>query len=689
MPSNHNPWVRTLLYWHAHGKGGVRVPFRGGGRPTQSTIRTAVIERLEKLAADKAAGHNSPCWIFLVGGPGNGKSEAVETFVGFLDQALKSGGALSTAAKSKFQAGEAIPRLVTIAPADIDPSASAEFESKVGKLEVVQDASAMDEPGDSADALVEDMARLVTAPATRRTLYLCCVNRGVLASACRKAYSRGASDPAFIALKLVIDSASFRTGSSSANRPPCWPTSDGRIACWPLDSESLFEGSGNTSSPAEQVFLVATDAARWETKGACEDCDSGELCPFKQNAADLRNPEQRRNLIRLVRRGELASTERLNFRATLSLAADSIVGDWADFDGLANPCEWVHELVSSVHGYRRDPLQGTRASLRLFNRLTPQALFRDRGAPKVLKEMHQNAVDGSHRLAATLLAEWTEGTQRDYSNLRRAILPQVLAILDPAGLTPEDPDDELRKIEDAFSQGLEAGIRHCSGRISRLEHEALEAARKAAAELESPSPTEAIRAKEVDLCLRALGSMFAKRAIGTRNCRHQNEAYVGDFERGLRTMGIVNAEIRGPLGRILGSPNFTFGMMESFGRALATNAGTVMLRAQPAGIRIRPASAGSFTVPADDFPVLFVDENGIALTFSVYQALRLQGVGCTNSSLPPSVRAALDRVRHLRAGLECRRYEDLSDGRSSVDVDHLGTIVADPASRQPIFQGPA
>ena len=58
----------------------------------------------------------------------------------------------------------------------------------------------------------------------------------------------------------------------------------------------------------------------------------------------------------------------------------------------------------------------------------------------------------------------------------------------------------------------------------------------------------------------------------------------------------------------------------------------------------------------------------IPLTFDFYMTLRLRKDGCAGSSLPASVRAALDRVRHRYAG-QLRRMEDrFVDGRVSIAI---------------------
>lgn len=94
MPRNENPWVSELLTWHGHDRGGVRVPFQGHmGNPLNGVVETSLIKKLKQLAFDLMKGTpGTPRWIFLIGGPGNGKSEAVEVFIRELDMVAQPKG---------------------------------------------------------------------------------------------------------------------------------------------------------------------------------------------------------------------------------------------------------------------------------------------------------------------------------------------------------------------------------------------------------------------------------------------------------------------------------------------------------------------------------------------------------------------------------------------------------------------
>ena len=80
----------SLLDWAGHRDGGVKKPFStSSGRPTHDLIETNLTRRLRHWASDLSMGQDGvPMAMFLVGGPGNGKTDAIETAIGFLDEAF-------------------------------------------------------------------------------------------------------------------------------------------------------------------------------------------------------------------------------------------------------------------------------------------------------------------------------------------------------------------------------------------------------------------------------------------------------------------------------------------------------------------------------------------------------------------------------------------------------------------------
>jgi len=142
-----------LLEWAGHRSGGVRRLFdKGSGRPSGTVIRTSLLERLEAWVESIVDGvTDAPRIVLLVGGPGNGKTEAVEATIHAIDQKLNGGNLLARAFEPLFapDSGKAVPRL-----AQVDVSSLLKRAS-IGTLAIVQDASVTDPafPGRSPASL--------------------------------------------------------------------------------------------------------------------------------------------------------------------------------------------------------------------------------------------------------------------------------------------------------------------------------------------------------------------------------------------------------------------------------------------------------------------------------------------------------------------------------------------------------
>src|SRR5262245_22486194 len=121
MPANVNAHVAELLTWHGHASGGVHVPFQDRSNPIGRIIETSLVRRLRGLARSIAADSESlPRWVFLVGGPGNGKSETIQDFLACLDAELQLNGALCELLRQRFSSASGVlPRKVEVLPAHL------------------------------------------------------------------------------------------------------------------------------------------------------------------------------------------------------------------------------------------------------------------------------------------------------------------------------------------------------------------------------------------------------------------------------------------------------------------------------------------------------------------------------------------------------------------------------------------
>lgn len=541
MPLRQNPQVTRLLSWHGHDSGGVHVPFQQTGSPLDQPIETSLIRRLRGLARSIAHGNPSaPRWIFLVGGPGNGKSETVQDFLTHLDKELDMDDRLRQVLERKFKPNPLSPRRIEVESNDFAPSPGA-FASKVGRLIVVQDATATDVAlGNAARELVDDIADLLqrygncTLGDPSVPVFVACANRGILARALREALQvRGASHPATQLIVSLIRATSIGFEASASTQAPskCWPLdSYPLVACWPLDLESLLIPYGASPPPVQQIFNAAVQEDDWKV---CLDCDSASYCPFKQNAIWLSDSPNLKSLLTILRRGELFTGQRWNFRDTFSLTAEIMIGQWSDFEDWYNPCDWVHAKVRLLDG--NPASSGAIASTyALLQRLYPQALFL-RMYPQLLESLSGLSVLAGQELSKAILDILSSG-ERGSSKPIREMLLENYSHLDPAMFTPGNKHHVLREIEDDFSQSIEQGNdiskNYSFATVEKLFLECLQAAEQEWDQ--GLLGRKATQVAQIVSLLRRFASVIVKRSIGVRKGYHAYADYLEEFENSIR-----------------------------------------------------------------------------------------------------------------------------------------------------------
>jgi hypothetical protein len=676
---NHNQRAKELLEWHGHDRGGVHVPFQQAQNPYGGTIPTNLVLRLRVLAQSIASGDASvPRWIFLVGGPGNGKSETVQDFLSELDGALGLGGSLRSHLAQAFASGQIIPRKVEVNAAHL-PGSPAAFAQRVGRLIVVQDATATQlAQGNAARELAEDLVDLLTTPPATPPVCIVCANRGLLSRALREAYVHWGGDKEVTRLIVDLIRASSLGTESLATRPSCWPlSSEPRVACWPLDLESLLV-AGQGPSPFEQVVSRAADSPAWEVAGRCLDCNSRGVCPFRQNAEWLRDNGLRENLRVVLRRGELASGQRWNFRDLFSLVAELVVGQWSDFGNADHPCSWVHASAQTASV----AVAGVRPVLSLVEHLYPHAMFRavhlDPGE-RLSRDLMEGAAPGLSRETF----EWACDDAAASLKPIRTKLAKEYARLDPAVHSPALASHPLRVIEDHFSQSVELGKSvGWQPALTKVEQLLLEILDRAEHEWDLLG-RDTRRASSAVQMLRRIAALLVKRSVGIRLGNHALEEYLTDYELLLRDNARLR-QVSAALQPLLGEKGFQFNVVESFGQPTADEH-LVTLEGEKPGIVPHAAPVDSPSSPGHDLPSFEITgtDYRMPLTFDFYLALQLRREGCAGSSLPASVRAALDRVRHRFAGKQFRRLEMFADGRARVVLGGRFVLALASVSSEP------
>jgi len=187
---------------------------------------------------------------------------------------------------------------------------------------------------------------------------------------------------------------------------------------------------------------------------------------------------------------------------------------------------------------------------------------------------------------------------------------------------------------------------------------------------------------------RQIGAIIAKRSIGIRTGATALGDFLDDYEKSIRDTTRLRM-IRESLQQFLGEDGFKFNLIETYGQPKTEHRAAVSLESDRTRVLPLPAPRPTNSTPGHDMPSVEVGEGDppsrMPLTFDFFMALRLRREGCAGSSLPASVRAALDRVRHRYAGTLSRSSARFVDGRAKIIIQGKSEIILEDTSSPPVI----
>lgn len=421
-----NQTVRWLLQ-RARGQGGiVAVPDEatpeinpeGDFPPGVQGVLNHLIDSLGGWTGDE----DSVDWSFLVGGPGNGKSEALRTLASALDVKLP-----------RREPGAPTARTVP----GTWPDRGAEIGTGV-EVAFINDASVPredDDSGTSPGSLYKDIRDGLDRLVNGHPLSLFGnINRGILIEEQDRLAESEGSQAELIAsiIRWLNDPGRVRTAEHYKvvqpveARSPYYGCIRLEVNDWKvsvhavfLDTLSLLEPSPGQDGPSVIIgadgievrnyspfgclteegasrgtntvagdFLgVLVEEDKWVGGGCISDgelCPAFDCCPFAQNAGWVRQDEKRDRLLDLFRAAEVAAGHRFTYRDLLANYSRSLIGtpedEWlrdSDEDegetGGIHPCEWVQERVSCLEAGDDDAAYaaGELIGKRIYDNLFP------------------------------------------------------------------------------------------------------------------------------------------------------------------------------------------------------------------------------------------------------------------------------------------------------------------------------
>ncbi|NHZ32986.1 ATP-binding protein [Massilia rubra] len=675
-----------LLDWSGHHSGGVKRLFdSNSGRPGKELLRTNLISRLEDWSRRIASGQaNTPRILLLVGGPGNGKTEAIEHTIRRIDDELVAEGRLVDLLSIAFHPllGKPVPRSICVDASGFFPNASL-FE-----IQIIQDASTIagHEGRNAPELLIEELSVLLDSPPSAH--YLCCVNRGVLDDALIYAIDQGL-DNARILLEAITRSVSL---SSSA--PSCWPLENfPSIAIWPMDAESLMITPDDDSrSPAAKLLEHAVNARYWPAPGTCA---AGSGCPFCHSQMLLANEGCRVSLLKMLRWYELASGKRWSFRDLFTLVSYLLAGQRPDGDGQqGSPCKWAAYMFEQDRLGQVAPIPRKHQLSAIFKIAMSgyqHALFHawNAEASMVLRQgMKDLGMDKGSSEGRTLL-----GLQHFLAERKDPYLPATIAtllddlvhLLDPALASPDHEvlvsarnKIMLADLDLRFSRSLAGGIDFIQKYkvLSSVELDLLGRLVKvdnflSSSQTRRKSPASASRMQRL---IRDFSCRLVRRSICSRSAVVADADILEEFrqvvdhdENGQRLFEVAR-QVKNLLNKGAG---FEVSLTTTFGQPLPPRQRQATLVVPVRQVRMLPVSTAGR--PRSPIAYLAVgsgkSSQPIPLTYDLFKAVKELDRGLSQASLPGAVVTLLDTTKAMLSGPIVRDLETLSDARIRIGID--------------------
>ncbi len=368
-----NSFVKKLLSYSPERDDAIGRPDRWDD-PPPLVVDTPLHNEMERLAEELWSGPAKPVWYFLVGGPGNGKSEAIGSFVRKINSLAAAEGRDKVLDADAGKGGGEI---------------NYEFQASLknnGQLLLLQDVSV---PRKRNQDPARNFLEALSLYAGHNVI--ACANRGMLLRAVRIART----ESTYQELLPILEAIDQRSQESVDLPDPCWEAKLGEkeieMRVWPLDHESVLFGgtsqnpwSNPQGSVLDQIISLAVQEQHWEQEG-CSMCPARPLCPLYGDAVWLRHLERRLNFLRLLRKAEVLSGQRMVLREALDLISTVLVGTPSDFSNGSSelhPCEWVQQRIDPNRSAPCDwtsllELVSHRIYQDIFGRTTPTGLRLD------------------------------------------------------------------------------------------------------------------------------------------------------------------------------------------------------------------------------------------------------------------------------------------------------------------------
>lgn len=673
-----------LINWSGAKKGGVRQPFQEeSGRPVKEQLKTPLVEKLSSWVDSVIAGTpGNPSAVLLVGGPGNGKTDAVEGAIETFDRLSGAGGQLLAKFSNQYKnpSGSLPPRRTEVEFYGIVPDGS----GMIPVIQLVQDATEKDpaQPGETAESLLLKELRAIRY-GEYKGIYIGCVNRGILANTSALAIRTGDTEMASFIARIVS------AVSGGVDAPACWPLQESNLALWPMDVDSLVapRDGDPDSTVAHRVLEKALAEEKWKPA-----CNNKSDCPFCQNKTLLASGKARDNLIQFLYYYELASGKRWTFRDLYSLVSHLFIGEPGSLtiDGKSYaPCDWTTKILQ-LEAKGPGTLAGARARYLLTSRLYHHRLFSN--WPRLASGKHLEAylaVFGGSKVPDQLdekafnMAKYHFGSLKTLAEKEHTAISELLSgdfatFLDPALLHGEQKmyteakDGKIVTVNDVdehFSLSIKDGLELVSNRLAPSERKLLAQLSEAdEALMDQHHPAKVSRqVRRLQSSLRQFAGRLAKRSLGLKYGVSKDVKLFADYA-GLYQSDFQHENLEDLVEQLVNEDRrfFKIPLSTTFGQPVAHWDREVSLRVRSVKTSMEMFQ-GDTSRPANRFPFIKVHNRYVPVTFALYKALVELEEGLDPASLPQEVFALFDEVKSVTAG-QIARDKNFVDGNVDLTI---------------------
>jgi len=680
---NNNLFPQAFINWDGGKDGGVRRAFKkNSGRPADKVIETPLNIRLKTWVNDilNVNSLDIPRVILLIGGPGNGKTDAVESCIENFDKALCANGKLyeKFSDLNTLKDGELSPRKCIVNFTDL----CEKNNNFLPEIHLVQDATVKDPErrGISPEELLNaELTNFVLGDF--KGIYIGCVNRGVLANASSLAHKQNNTQLISLINELV------KAASGGPDAPNCWPLDNKNIAIWPMDTESLVSSSESTRTVMHQILDVALDEDKWQEK-----CSNFEQCPFCQNRISLSTEEAKSNLIKLLHYYELSSSKRWTFRDLYSLVSYLLRGKNEELTigkTTLSPCDWTARQLNIIEKNDGN-VSRAKAPYLLMSKLYSHRLFSL--WPRLTKGVHREAKLSvfKRKPSSNLLQEFkaAENHFRALANLSVSESDTIKIILsegfsedlDPALLSGNtvifERTENNKKIsvtandiDERFSMSIKDGYELVKRRISEIEKLLLKNLVLADEFLmeHNHSPLLNKQVKVLQGAIRKFASRLVKRSLGVNLGLCKNVASFEDYANFHDSNFQAKKTVQKIKKLINNNGYFTVPLSTTFGQPVAHRDRNISLLVSEIKPKMVPKHSG-IARPQEHLPYVEIHKNRyIPITFNLFSSLIDIDKGLNEASLPEEIFAMLDEVKSVIAG-EIVRDEDYLDSNVKIEI---------------------